>query len=126
MRSKAFFLVAGFLTVLIAVAVGVAVYDSNRSDQIAQGISVGGIDIGEMSRAEAEETLESRLATQLQEPLVIRYEKQKFKLGAKKSDVTVDVKASVDEAIDRSRSDNVLRPHPPRPDRRVPSTRTST
>ena len=108
MRSKAFLGVAGFLTVLIALTVGIAIYDSNRNDEIAEGISVGGVEIGGMSRAEAERALERRLASSLEEPLVIRYDKEKFKLGTRKTDLTVDVAASVEAAIERTRSDNLF------------------
>jgi hypothetical protein len=50
-RERSFIAVAVLLAVLIFGAVGVQAYDSARKDRIAEGVSVAGIELGEMSGA---------------------------------------------------------------------------
>jgi lipoprotein-anchoring transpeptidase ErfK/SrfK len=100
--------VAGFVGVLLLAAVGLVVYDSNREDRIAEGVTVGGVAVGGMTRAEAAERIESEVAARLQEPIRAKYEDERFTLKPEKMDVAVDVEASVDEAVRVSRQGNIL------------------
>ena len=50
-RSRSFFIVAAVLVLLLVAAGGVYAYDSGREDQIAKGISVGGVDVGGLAGA---------------------------------------------------------------------------
>lgn len=100
--------VAGFLVVLLALAGGMVVYDSEREDQIAEGVTIGGVDVGGMTREEAAARIETEVAARLRRPLRARYEEREFELRAGRMDLAVDVDASVDEAVDASRSGNIL------------------
>ena len=100
--------VAGFLVVLLGLAGAMVVYDSGREDRIAEGVTIGGVDVGGMTRAEAAERIRTEVAARLQRPIRARYEKREFTLKAGRMDIAVDVDASVDEAVDASRSGNIL------------------
>ncbi|MEJ7893211.1 MAG: L,D-transpeptidase family protein [Solirubrobacteraceae bacterium] len=108
MRSKSFMAVSGFLVVLVLLGGGLYLYDSGRADQIAEGVTVGGVDIGGMDRAEATAKLESRVSARLLEPVRARYEDRKFTLTAKRARIAVDVDSTVDQALQRSRADNIF------------------
>ena len=45
-RTRSFFIVATLVVLLLVAAGGVYAYDSGREDQIAKGITVGGVDVG--------------------------------------------------------------------------------
>ena len=108
MRSPLFIAVAAFLVLLIAGAVGVWAYDASRDDRIADGVTVGGIRVGGLSADEARRKLETDLLAALEQPVVVRARKKRFRLTAERSKVTADVDAMVDEALARSRDGSIV------------------
>jgi lipoprotein-anchoring transpeptidase ErfK/SrfK len=101
--------VAGLLVVLLALAGGMVVYDSNRNDTIVEGISVGGVDLGGLKRAAAEQRLRDRLLEPLQQPIVARRADKRFTLRPQRAGVTVDIEGSVGRALDRSQEGGILK-----------------
>jgi lipoprotein-anchoring transpeptidase ErfK/SrfK len=75
---------------------------------IAKGVKAGGIDLSGMSPQEARETLERQLAGPLRKPIYVRYKDEKFRLGARRARVKVDIDRMVDEALAESREGNML------------------
>src|SRR3954453_14981712 len=65
MRQRSFILVAVTVTVLIASAVAAYAYDSSRDDRIAKGVTVAGVDVGDMSVADAKAKIKHELAGSL-------------------------------------------------------------
>lgn len=108
MRSKSFMAVSGFLVAIALLAGGMFLYDAGREDRIAEGVKVGGIDLGGLDRAAATAKLESEVAARLQEPLRARYEDRRFTLTAKRAQIAVDVQTTVDQALAASRADGIL------------------
>jgi hypothetical protein len=107
-RSPTFIAVAVVLALLLAGAAAVYAYDSARADEIARGITVGGVDVGGMERAEAERALRVRLVEPLRAPVVVRARGRRFSLTARRSQVRADVGAMVDEALARSREGTIV------------------
>jgi lipoprotein-anchoring transpeptidase ErfK/SrfK len=107
-RSKTFIAVAAFVALLIAGAVGVYAYDSAHADEIARGITVGGIDVGGLDRQAARTKLRAELLEPLRAPVVVRSRGRRFRLTAHESKVRADLDAMVDDAVERGRSDNVV------------------
>jgi lipoprotein-anchoring transpeptidase ErfK/SrfK len=103
MRSKSFIAVLGFVAVLLVAAVGVYAYDSTREDLIAEGITIGGVDVGGMRAADARRKLHADLLTPLSRPIVARYHGRRFTLTPERARVGVDVDRSVAAAVQRSR-----------------------
>jgi lipoprotein-anchoring transpeptidase ErfK/SrfK len=108
MRSKQFIGVAAALAIMCVLAGAVYAYDYGRRDRIAKGISVGGIEIGGMSRAAAERKLEARLLGALHEPIVVHHGNKTWKLGPREARVSADLGAMIDDAVARSREGNVF------------------
>jgi lipoprotein-anchoring transpeptidase ErfK/SrfK len=91
------------VVVLVLGAVGAAfAYDSSHKDEIAAGITIGGIDVGGLSEAEAEAKLQRQLLDPLREKLVVSFDGETWKLKGEKLKVHADLGPAVSEAIDRS------------------------
>jgi lipoprotein-anchoring transpeptidase ErfK/SrfK len=93
MRQRSFILLAVALAVMIFGSVGVYAYDSSN-DEIAEGITAAGIDIGGMKEDER--------------PLKVRYKGRSFTLDPKRAAIRTNVEAMVDRAVERSREGNVV------------------
>ena len=108
MRSKQLIGVAIALAILCVLAGAVYAYDHGRRDKIAKGISVGGVNIGGLTKAQAERKLESRYLAALHEPIVIHHATKTWTLGPREAKTSADVSAMVDQALARSRDGNVF------------------
>ena len=108
MRSRSFFIVAAVLVLLLVAAGGVYAYDSGRENQIAKGITVGGVDVGGLQTTAAEQRLRTAVLEKLNRPVVATYHGQHFTLTPKQARVGVDIDGSVAQALHRSRSGNIL------------------
>src|SRR5688500_9815498 len=108
MRTKSFIAVSVLLLALLAAGGAVYAYDSGREDRIAEGIEVGGVDVGGLSAAEARERLTARLVEPLADPVKVRYRDRTYKLTAKKARVGVNIDRSVGQALERSRSGGIF------------------
>jgi lipoprotein-anchoring transpeptidase ErfK/SrfK len=108
MRSKQFIGVAVALAIMGVLAGAVYAYDHGRRDRIAKGISVGGVNVGGMTRAGAERKLEAQLLGALHEPIVVHHGSKTWKLGPREARVAADIGAMVNEAVVRSRDGNIL------------------
>ena len=108
MRQRSFILVAAFVFLLIAGAVGAYAYDSSREDLIAEGVTVAGVDVGGMRADEARAVLTREVSEPLRRPLVVRHKRKRFSLSAADAQVRADVDGMVDEAIAATRDGNIL------------------
>jgi hypothetical protein len=107
-RQKSFIVLATFLFLLISGSIGVYAYDASRDDLIADGVTVGGVHVGGMRAAEARATIEDQLTQPLQEPLVVKHGKRRFRLTAQEAKLHVEAERMVQEALEKSREGNVL------------------
>ncbi|MEA2448757.1 MAG: L,D-transpeptidase ErfK/SrfK [Thermoleophilaceae bacterium] len=108
MRQRSFIVVAIAVAVLILGAVGVYAYDKTRDDVIAKGVTAGGVDLSGMHPSEARDVLHRQLEAAVRKPVYVKHGKHKFRLGARRAKVTVDVDGMVAEALAKSRDGNML------------------
>ena len=108
MRSPQFLAVAALLVLLIGGAGAVWAYDASRDDRISEGVAVAGIMLGGLDRDEARAKLERSLLSALRRPVGVKARNRRYRLSAADARVTADVDAMVDEALERSRSGNVV------------------
>jgi lipoprotein-anchoring transpeptidase ErfK/SrfK len=97
---------------LIAVAVGLIVllggvfaayaYDDSRKDEIAEGITIGAVDVGGLTEDEARRLLQAELIAPLREPLQVSFRKRTYTLSGKRLRVDADIDGAIDEAIEKS------------------------
>jgi lipoprotein-anchoring transpeptidase ErfK/SrfK len=90
--------------VLIGGAVGVYAYDSAHKDQIADGVKIGGVDVGGLDREPAARRIRHRLVAPLNRPLKVKLGSERYTLPADHLKIHADVAGMVDEAIDASQS----------------------
>ena len=107
MRQPSFIATAVALAVLIFGSVGVYAYDASN-DEIAEGITAAGIDLGGLTEGEAREKLRNEVAANLERPVKVRYRKRAFTLDPEKARIRTNVEAMVDRAVERSRDGNVI------------------
>jgi lipoprotein-anchoring transpeptidase ErfK/SrfK len=104
MRSRAPFFVLGFLVLLGGLAVGAGyAYDHSRSDRIASGVKIGGVDVGGLSTAAARDRLIARAVEPRRRTLRVHAGAHTFTLPAKTSRITADVDVALDRALADSR-----------------------
>jgi lipoprotein-anchoring transpeptidase ErfK/SrfK len=103
-RSRVPFFVLGFLVVLGALAAaGAYAYDQSRSDRLAPGVKIGGVDVGGLTTAAARERLQQRAVEPRRRTLRVHTAGHTFTLPAKTSRITADVDVALDRALADSR-----------------------
>lgn len=107
-RNRSFILVAAIVAALCVIASAVYAVDHGRRDRIADGVRIGGVDVGGLNRAQAQSRVESRLLGPLRRPIVINHASRRWHVSAKEARVGVDIATAVDLAISRSRGGGLL------------------
>lgn len=87
---------------VLFVVLGAFAFTRTQDDKIAQGVSIGGIDVSGLTRDEASERLETEIQEVVQTPLVVTYQGERRTLKPEKSRVGVDVQGMVDDAVAKS------------------------
>lgn len=102
MGRKLYIAVVFGIVLLLAGAVGAYAWDASRSDEIAEGITIGGVDVGGMTEDRAERVVSKTLVKPLDEDVVVEQGKTEYVLSAEKLAVRADVASSVQSALDAS------------------------
>src|SRR5947208_8926815 len=108
MRQRSFILVAATVAILIVGAVAAYAYDSSRDDQIAKGVTVGGVDVGGMKVAAARVKLNHELAGALERSVSVKYRHRRFKLTAHQAKLRADINAMAADALHQSRDGTII------------------
>jgi lipoprotein-anchoring transpeptidase ErfK/SrfK len=94
-------IVAGvFVLGLCAIAYA---YDRSQNTTIADGVTVGGVDVGGLNAAEAEKRIRRQLLAPLQHSLSVGFDGHRWELHGSKLKVHADLEAAVQRALDASR-----------------------
>jgi lipoprotein-anchoring transpeptidase ErfK/SrfK len=107
-RSRLFIAVAAVLAALVVLAAGTMVYDDGRKDTIAEGITVGGVDVGGLKYDAARAKLRRAILTPLRQTIRVDHGKHVWHLTAREAKVSTNLDATVDAALARSREGNIL------------------
>jgi lipoprotein-anchoring transpeptidase ErfK/SrfK len=103
MGSKArIAIVVGVLVLALGAVVAYA-YDDSQKDTIADGVTVGGVDVGGMDEAEAQSEVRRQLLGPLHHSLRVGYDGERWEISGKQLKVHAGVDAAVEEALDDSR-----------------------
>jgi len=108
MSHKVLIALAALVTMGLLLAVGVWAYDDAQKDEIAPGIKVGGVDIGDRDADSARKIIKREVVAPLEQPVVVTYDGKEYTLSPKRLHQTADIDAMVQEAIDRSRQGSIL------------------
>ncbi len=103
MGSKAkIAVVAGALVVVLGTVAAYA-YDNSRKDKIADGLTIGGVDVGGMEASEAKRAVRRRLLAPLRHSLRVGFDGKTWALEGKSLKVRANVDRAVEEALADSR-----------------------
>ena len=102
MGRKLYIAVVLGVVLLLAGAVGAYAWDASRSDEIAEGITIGGVDVGGMTETQAEQAVSKALVEPLDEDVTVTQDGTKYVLSAQKLAVRADVASSVQKALNES------------------------
>jgi lipoprotein-anchoring transpeptidase ErfK/SrfK len=108
MRTRSLIVVALVVLLLGGLVAGAYAYDSGRDDLIAEGVTVGGVDVGGMRVTEAQAVLERELLRPLDRSLVVKRDDRRFKLTAREARIAADVKGMAASALERSRDGSIV------------------
>ena len=108
MGKASLLIAAALVLLLVGGAAGVYAYDSSREDMIAEGVTVGGVDVGAMTAGEARSALRLEIKQPLERSIRVDAGRKRFELSAAEAKVSTDLGAMVDDAVAESRGGNVL------------------
>jgi len=103
MGSKARIAIVAAIALLLLGAVVAYAYDSSQEDTIADGVTVGGVDVGGMGEAEAKREVQRRLLGPLRHSLRVGYDGRHWEISGRQLKVHADVDQAVEEALADSR-----------------------
>lgn len=98
------------LTVLVLAvgAVGVYLWDSSYEETIAEGVTIGGVDVGGMEAEAARAQIRQNLITPLDRPVKVKQGDDTYKLKPEQIKIRADLDRMVDQALTKSRADGLL------------------
>jgi lipoprotein-anchoring transpeptidase ErfK/SrfK len=91
------------VVVLVLGAIGAYAYDSSQDGKIADGVTIGGVDVGGMSEAEAKRAVQRQLLAPLRHSLRVGYDGESWTLDGKSLRVHADLDGAVEDALAASR-----------------------
>src|SRR5436190_11745847 len=83
-------------------------WDSSRSDLIAPGVRIAGIDVGGLRAAQARALLERRLVHPIERPIRRRFHRYSVVVRPRRAGVRVEVAKMVGQAVQMSRSGGLI------------------
>ncbi len=101
-------LLLGGLAVLVVLVAAALLYDHSRRNTIAQGVRVGGVDLGGLTADQAFLRVRDRVQAQLQQPVRVSAGSHTFELSPATAGVVVDAKALADAALHVSRQGSIF------------------
>jgi lipoprotein-anchoring transpeptidase ErfK/SrfK len=89
--------------VLLVVVVGGAwAYDTSQKDKIADGVTIGGVDVGGLDEEEAAAKVHRKLVAPLRSSLKVSFDGESWKLTGEQLKIRADIDAAVAEAVEDS------------------------
>ncbi len=105
MRSWSFAAVALSLFAMFALAGGLVAYDASQKNTISSGIRIGQVGVGGLNATQARARVRARYRPHA---VILSYRNQLFTLNPRAANLHVDVAGSVQQALDRTRADNLF------------------
>jgi lipoprotein-anchoring transpeptidase ErfK/SrfK len=100
--------IVGVVVAMLLVAVGAWAYDSSQKDQIAPGITIGGVPVGGHSVEEARTIVQRQVVRPLRRPVTVTFEGTDYHLSPKQLDQRADVSGMLDQALEASRQGGLV------------------
>ncbi|MEX0620016.1 MAG: L,D-transpeptidase family protein [Solirubrobacterales bacterium] len=101
---KSQILIVAVVVFLIGGAVAAYAYDGSHKGNIAEGVTISGVDVSGMTHEEASQAVTARVLAPQRKPVSVTFRKQRFVLPAKELRISADIERSIDDAMEESRS----------------------
>ena len=102
MRTKTSIAVLIAALLLVLVVGGAFAYDSSQKDKIAEGVTIGGVDVGGLDEEQAAAKVHRKLVAPLKTSLGVSFEGETWKLTGKQLKIRADLDAAVEKAVEDS------------------------
>ena len=89
---------------LLLLAAAAYALDRANSNEIADGVRIGDVEVGGLSTDQARKRLQTRLARPIEQPVTVTFEGVKYTLSPDRLELRADVDGMIDAALDVSRS----------------------
>ncbi|HEY5943383.1 MAG TPA: L,D-transpeptidase/peptidoglycan binding protein [Solirubrobacterales bacterium] len=99
-KTSIVLLIAALLLVLVVG--GAYAYDSSQKDKIAEGVTIGGVDVGGLDEDEATARVHRKLVAPLRSSLTVNFDGETWKLTGEKLKIRADIEGAVAEAVEDS------------------------
>jgi len=93
-------LVAALLLVLVVG--GAYAYDSTQKDEIAEGVTIAGVDVGGLNEEEAAAKVHRKLLAPLKHSLKVGFDGETWELSGEQLKIRADIDAAIEEAVEDS------------------------
>jgi len=90
---------AALLVVVVAAAYA---YDSSQKDEIAAGVTIGGVDVAGLNEEEAAAKVHRKLLAPLKHSLKVNFDGETWELSGEQLKLRADIDAAVEEAVEDS------------------------
>ena len=108
MKRRLVLLLAVTISLLLLGTLAGYAYDRSRAEHIAEGVTVGGVDVGGLEAPQARARLRRQLTAPLRRKIVVSYGASSRPLSPASLGIQVDVGAAVEQALARSRDGNAI------------------
>ncbi|TMK57084.1 MAG: hypothetical protein E6G51_07815 [Actinobacteria bacterium] len=93
-------LIAALLLVLVVG--GAYAYDSTQKDEIAEGVTIAGVDVGGLNESEAAAKVHRKLLAPLKHSLKVSFDGENWELSGEQLKIRADIDAAIEEAVEDS------------------------
>jgi lipoprotein-anchoring transpeptidase ErfK/SrfK len=96
--------IAALVAVLLLVLVvgGAYAYDSTQKDEIAEGVTIAGVDVGGLNESEAAAKVHRKLLAPLKHSLKVGFDGETWELSGEQLKIRADIDAAIEEAVEDS------------------------
>lgn len=108
MRRSLFVILTASLALLGTLSAGVYAYDHSRAGTLAPGIRIAGLEVGGLDALAAEERVRQTVFDGLDDGVVVKAAGRRYRLSAEQARVAVDIRGTVDDALDRTRRGSLV------------------
>ncbi|HEX5525790.1 MAG TPA: L,D-transpeptidase/peptidoglycan binding protein [Solirubrobacterales bacterium] len=102
MRKKTSIAVIAVAVLLVALVAVAYAYDNSQKDKIADGVTIGGVDVGGLNEQEAAALVKRKLLAPLRHSLRVSFDGQSWRLPGQKLKIRANIDSAVEEALEDS------------------------
>jgi lipoprotein-anchoring transpeptidase ErfK/SrfK len=103
MGQKTKIAIVTVVLLLFVGAIGAYAYDSTQKGEIAEGVTIAGVDVGGLEADEAKRVVRRQLLAPLRRSLRVGYDGESWRLAGKKLKLHADLDGAIEEALESSR-----------------------